>query len=209
MLLSQATKWFPQGFPARARQGCNSSVLPPLLGIQAAQWFQHLQAKEDTLLGLHGQRQLNLQDTLSSAYRHLKDSANDTKQTIPLTCSTRCNACSSAISMQAAVFVLIHCNEHISHLGPDQHNQPCLATKNWKGRHGFQTLLEYSWKWVHWNTTFSTRVQLILHECGVGRRPLSCSASCQYQKHSNQTAWVSDGFKNLRTYMNILDPSRS
>jgi len=79
-------------------------------------------------LGLHGQRQLNLQDTLSSAYRHLKDSANDTKQTIPLTCSTRCNACSSAISMQAAVFVLIHCNEHISHLGPDQHNQPCLAT---------------------------------------------------------------------------------
>ena len=71
-------------------------------------------------------------NTLFSAYRHLKDSANDKKPTIAdysLTFSTRCSAWSCAISMPAAVFVLTLCSDDMLHCGPDQHNHPCLATK--------------------------------------------------------------------------------
>ena len=71
-------------------------------------------------------------NTLFSAYRHLKDSADDKKPTIAdycLTFSTRCNASSCAISMPADVFVLTQCSDDMLHCGPDQHNHPCLATK--------------------------------------------------------------------------------
>ena len=132
MLLSAATKCFRQDFPV-----CQSCCLvpPPLLPLQVAQSFEHPLASEDTLLALLGKRQLNLQDTqipFFSAYRHLKDSANDKKPTIAdysLTFSTRCSAWSCAISMPAAVFVLTLCSDDMLHCGPDQHNHPCLATK--------------------------------------------------------------------------------
>ena len=71
-------------------------------------------------------------NTLFSAYRHLKDSADHKKPTIAdycLTFSTRCNASSCAISMPAEVFVLTLCSDDMLHCGPDQHNRPCLATK--------------------------------------------------------------------------------
>ena len=71
-------------------------------------------------------------NTLFSAYRHLKDSADDKKPTTAdysLAFSTRCNASSCAISMPAEVFVLTLCNDDMLHCGPDQHNHPCLATK--------------------------------------------------------------------------------
>ena len=72
-------------------------------------------------------------NTLFSAYRHLKDSADDKKPTIAdycLTFSTRCNASSCAISMPAEVFVLTLCSDDMLHCGPDQHNHPCLATSS-------------------------------------------------------------------------------
>ena len=124
-------------------------------------------------------------NTLFSAYRHLKDSADDKKPTIAdycLTFSTRCNASSCAISMPAEVFVLTLCSDDMLHCGPDQHQSPMFGNKNGQGRHGFRCffrlLLKILWKWVPWNTAFSTRLQVILNGCCVGRRPLPCLPSC-------------------------------
>ena len=80
-------------------------------------------------------------NTLFSAYRHLKDSADDKKPTIAdysLTFSTRCSAWSCAISMPAVVFVLTLCSDDMLHCGPDQHNHPCLATKMDKADKAFR-----------------------------------------------------------------------